>query len=65
MSPVLKCLYKIIEGWCLASDSTNMALKHGRSVLFALTRYPRDELKNADRHDVVGIWSPLVFTFSI
>ena len=65
MSPVPECSYKIIEGWCQGSESTNPASKHGCSVVFALTMYPKDELKNADCYNVMSICHPLIFTFSI
>ena len=65
MSPVPECPYKFIEGWCPGPDSTNLALKHRHHVFLTLTRYPRDELENADCHDVLGICCPLIFTFRI
>ena len=65
MSPVPECPCKFIEGWCLGSDSTNLTSKHRCHVFFTLTRCPRDELKNADHHDVMSICCPLIFTFSI
>ena len=64
MCPVPDCPNKFIEGWCPGSDSTNSALKHRCHVFFTLTRYPRDELNNADHHDVVSICCPLIFTFA-
>ena len=65
MSPVPECPYKFIYGWCLGLNSSNLASKHKCHVFFILTRYSRDELKNADCYDVMSICCPLIFTFSI
>ena len=58
-------IFKIIKGWCPGLESTNLVSKHGCSVLFALTMYPKDELKNTDCHNVMSICHPLIFTFNI
>ena len=64
-SPVLEGPYEIIKSRCPASESPNLTLKYRCSLLIALTRYPRDKLKNADGNDAMGFWNSLAFTLSI
>ena len=65
MPPVSECPYELIKGWCSSLKPTNSVSEHRCSGLIALTRYPRNKLKNTRGHDVVGIHSSLNFTLSI
>ena len=65
MSPVSECPHKFIEGLYPGSNSSNLVLKQRCHVFFTSTRYSRDELENADHHDVMSICCPLIFIFSI